>query len=208
MNYSIDRAQIKLNPKAQLQNNIFSKTWLMALVALLIYSIIYSLSGYLVVGPLILGGPLMIGVSLVFIKIARGYQDVDLGDLFVSFSNRFVQDLLLGLMIAIYTFLWSLLFVIPGIIKSYAYSMAYYISLDHPEYTWQQCIDESVKMTNGHKGELFVLDLSFIGWYLLGYLCCGIGMFFVMPYHMTAKANYYEALRAGYYAQVNVPPVA
>lgn len=200
MNYKIDRAQVKANSKAQLGNNLFGKIWLMALVAIFIQSIIISIAAYIpVVGSfasIILAGPFGIGLSLVFMKLARNHNNVDLADLFTSFSDRFGKDFLLGLMIFVFTFLWSLLFIIPGIVKSYAYSMAYYISLDHPEWGWKECIEESKRITQGHKGELFVLDLSFIGWYIVGSLCLGIGILWVNPYHNTARANYYEALKA------------
>ncbi len=196
MNYNIDRAQVKANAKAQLGNNIFGKVWLMALVAVLIQGAIISVASYVPFGSLLLAGPLGIGVTLVFMKLARNHNNVDLADIFVSFSQRFTKDFLLGLMVGIFTLLWSLLFIIPGIIKYYSYSMAYYVSLDHPEWGWKECIDESIRLTNGHKGELFVLDLSFIGWYFVGSLCLGIGTLWVAPYHMTSIANYYEALKA------------
>ena len=204
MNYTIDRKQVKENAKAQLGGKIFGKTWMMALLALFLYSIIYSAVSFLasfipVVGgfaPLVIAGPLGIGVALIFMKLARNHNNVEIGDLFTSFSDRFGKDLLLGLMISIFTALWTLLFIVPGIVKGYAYSMAYYISLDHPEWGWKECIEESKRITQGHKGELFVLDLSFIGWYIVGSLCFGIGTLWVSPYHYTAKANYYEALKA------------
>ena len=200
MNYTIDRAQIKENSKTLLGNNIFGKTWLMALVACLIESAIISLCAYVPyigsVASLLLAGPLGIGLSLVFMKLVRNHPEVDLKDMFFSFSQRFSKDLLLGLMIGIFTFLWSLLFIVPGIIKGYAYSMAYFVSLDHPDWGWKECMDESMRITQGHKGELFVLDLSFLGWYLVGAMCCGVGTLWVTPYHMTAKASYYEALKA------------
>ena len=196
MNYTINRAQIKENSKAQLGNNLFGNLWLMALLTLFIQSAIMGIAANLYVAPLILAGPLGIGVALVFLKLVRGENKVDLGDLFVSFSQRFGKDLLLGLMITIFTALWTMLFIVPGIVKSYAYSMAYFISLDNPDWDWRQCIDESNRITQGHKGELFVLDLSFIGWYIVGSLCLGVGALWVAPYHMTAKANYYEVLKS------------
>ncbi|MBE6825143.1 MAG: DUF975 family protein [Ruminococcaceae bacterium] len=212
MNYSIDRAQVKANAKAQLGSNLFGKVWMMALVVILIQGAILTIAPSIpVVGSvatLVLTGPLSIGVSLVFLKLERGNSDIELSDIFVSFSNRFSKDFLLGLMISIFTFLWSLLFIIPGIIKAYSYSMSFYISLDHPDWDWKQCMEESKRITNGHKGELFVLDLSFIGWYLVGSLCCGIGTLWVTPYHMAAMANYYEALKGMNQAPVYEAPVA
>lgn len=206
MSFKIDRAQVKAMSKAQLGGNLFGKVWMMALVAVLIQGAILSACAAIPtvgsVASILLTGPLSVGITLVFVKIARNHNNVELGDIFVSFSNRFSKDFLLGLMINVFTMLWTLLFIVPGIVKAYAYSMAYFVSIDHPEWDWKACIEESKRLTQGHKGELFVLDLSFIGWYIVGSLCLGVGVLWVNPYHMTAMANYYEQLKA------NVPPVA
>jgi uncharacterized membrane protein len=98
-------------------------------------------------------------------------------------------------MIYIFTFLWSLLFVIPGIVKAYAYSMAYYIKVDNPSWDWKTCIDESQKIMDGHKMELFLLELSFIGWWCVGLATCGIGMFWVAPYMNATRVHFYETIR-------------
>ena len=82
--------------------------------------------------------------------------------MFRGFQDDFGGTFLIGLMTSLFTFLWSLLFVIPGIVKMYAYSMAYYIKLDHPDYGWKACIDESRQLMDGHKWEKFVLDLMFL----------------------------------------------
>ena len=76
--------------------------------------------------------------------------------------------------------------------------MVYYIKLDEPALTAKECIDRSRSIMDGYKMKLFLLDLSFIGWYIIGTLACGIGILFVYPYHMTARANFYESLMAGY----------
>jgi hypothetical protein len=73
---------------------------------------------------------------------------------------------------------------------------------DKPHYTWKQALDESKSLTDGYKMDLFLLDLSFIGWYIVGALCLGIGTLWVEAYHMAAKANFYNAI-SGY-----KPPVA
>ena len=73
--------------------------------------------------------------------------------------------------------------------------MAVYIKVDHPDYDWKQCIDESQRMMQGHKGELFVLDLSFIGWLFVGACCCGVGTLWVNAYMAAAHSQFYENLR-------------
>ena len=86
--------------------------------------------------------------------------------------------------------------MIPGIIKAYSYSMAFFIKADHPEYDWRTCLDESKRLTSGHKMDLFVLDLSFIGWGIIGALCLGIGSLWVMSYRYATLAQCYKVLQA------------
>lgn len=95
----------------------------------------------------------------------------------------------------LYIFLWSLLLIIPGIIKAYSYRMVPYILTDNPNMDANEAITLSRKMMNGEKWNTFVLDLSFIGWYLLGVLACGIGTLFVAPYHESTNAQLYLVLR-------------
>lgn len=103
----------------------------------------------------------------------------------------------------VYIFLWSLLLIIPGIIKAYAYRMVPYILADNPNIGVNEAITLSNEMTRGHKFDMFVLDLSFIGWYILGSIALGIGVLFVMPYENATNAELYlvlrkEALRNGW----------
>lgn len=103
---------------------------------------------------------------------------------------------LLGLLESIFIFLWSLLLVIPGIIASYRYRQAIYLIIDHPEMSVMECIRESKRMMDGRKGELFLLDLSFIGWRLLENLSV-IGwavQIWTVPYIGMTYALYYEYL--------------
>jgi len=102
---------------------------------------------------------------------------------------------LLNIMIAIFTCLWSLLFVIPGIIKAISYSMAYFVLADNPELSAKEALDESKRITSGHIGDLFVLYLSFIPWVLLGAITCGLALIYVVPYMQTTMANYYLELK-------------
>lgn len=95
----------------------------------------------------------------------------------------------------IFIFLWTLLLIIPGIIKSYAYSMVPYILADNPNIGIKKAIALSNEMTRGHKFDMFVLDLSFIGWYILGALAFGIGIIFVLPYQNATAAELYLVLR-------------
>lgn len=96
---------------------------------------------------------------------------------------------------AVLIFLWTLLLIIPGIIKAFAYRMVPYIMADNPLIDSDRAIRLSEGMTNGHKFNMWVLDLSFIGWYLLGVLACCVGVLFVMPYQDSTSAELYLVLR-------------
>ncbi|MGN0221813.1 MAG: DUF975 family protein [Prevotella sp.] len=94
----------------------------------------------------------------------------------------------------IYIVLWSLLFIIPGIVKSFSYAMTPYVLLDKPELSYEAAITRSSQLMRGHKADLFFLYLSFIGWFLLCLFTAGIGFLFLTPYFHTAKAHFYEEL--------------
>lgn len=94
----------------------------------------------------------------------------------------------------VYTMLWSLLLIIPGIIKSYSYAMTPYILEDNPELKNNAAIEKSMEMMQGHKLDLFLLDLSFIGWAFLCMLTFGLGFFWLESYMLTARAAFYEEL--------------
>ena len=122
------------------------------------------------------------------------------GPVFASLLDGFgMMPRLLWLIILQYFFiaLWSLLFVIPGIVAAYRYSMAVYIMIDHPELSAMDCIRESKRMTYGYKSQLFQLDLSFILWLLLsGMPVIGYAVqVYLTPYMETARALYYERIR-------------
>lgn len=204
-----ENSVFRANARAQLGGGIFQNNWLMALVVCLLQGLILGVAGGIpglgAVAALFLNGFLAFGICRVFLQLVRSQKDtVEIGDLF-SGTDQFMSLFVLNLLVGLFTFLWSLLFIVPGIIKSYAYSMAFYIKHDHPEYDWKQCIDESRRMMDGHKWQLFCLDFSFIGWALLGLLCCGIGTLWVTPYQTAARTNFYENLKALYDPEIEIP---
>ena len=144
------------------------------------------------VASLLVGGPLTMGLSMTAVKITKG-EKVDVIKLFEGF-NDFLKVFLLYLVNAIYVFLWSLLFVIPGIIKSLSYSMCYFILIDNPDLTYDEARERSVEMMRGNKGKLFCLYLSFIGWYILSYLTLGILFLFTMPYIRMSLYQFYLSI--------------
>ena len=201
----VSRQELKARAKAQLEGGIFTNKWLMAVLVCFIVSLVSGPIGLIpAVGSLavvVITGPITYGLTAMFLKQARNNQPMQIEDLLKGFTGDFVQNFLIGLMTTIFTFLWSLLFIIPGIVKAYSYSMAYYITVDNPTYTWKQCIDQSKDMMNGHKMDLFVQDLSFIGWSFVGALCLGIGTLWVIPYQQATRAHFYQELAMEYRAR-------
>ena len=190
------RHEIKERAKQALGMGIFQNRWLLAALTVFLCSAITGAAGSILpaVGGVLIMGPLEYGLHKMFLKQSRDHEQMQLGDLFSGFSEDFSGTLLLGLMTGIYVFLWSLLLIVPGVIKSYAYSFAYYIKADHPEYTWRECLNESKAMTYGHKWELFMLDLSFIGWFIVGSLCLGVGCIWVSAWQNASRTELYDQL--------------
>lgn len=145
-----------------------------------------------IIVTMLVSGPLTLGMTIFFLHIYSGEQE-NIGDLFEGFKT-FSGAFMLMFLKSIFTFLWSLLFVIPGIIKSYSYSMSFYILAENPEISGNEALKRSKEMMNGHKMELFVFWFSFIGWIFFGMITLGIGFLYVMPYIDTATAVFYANL--------------
>ena len=170
------------------------KSYWMVFVAVLIVSMVPAASSLAVVG-FIIAGPLLVGQAIYLVDmIDHGTDGKKLELLFEGFKKSFLNSFLAMLLVGLFTFLWSLLFVIPGIIKMFSYAMTPYIIAENPEIDALRAIDESRAMMNGHKAELFFLRLSFIGWFILGAITV-VGFVFVLPYYQTAEANFYIELR-------------
>lgn len=144
----------------------------------------------------------MSGISWTYLDILRGTKSTiePFKDAFRGFTGLFLGGvILLAILISIFTTLWELLFVIPGIIKSYSYSQSYFIYYDVITETGEKpsvlnTITASRKLMDGYKGKLFWLDLSFIGWHILAMLTAGIGYLWLNPYITATKAAFYEQL--------------
>ena len=149
--------------------------------------------GILGFAAFLIGGVLELGYADFLLKQHDG-KEVSFSDLFSKFDyfgTGFAQHFLRGL----YTMLWSLLFLIPGIIKGYAYAMTPFILAEHPELTASRAIELSEQMMDGHKAELFILDFSFIGWSLLAALTMNLGYLLLNPYENAAHAAFYRQLQ-------------
>ena len=165
-----------------------------------------SVAGLLSLAALILGGTVELGYAKFLLKQhdRKELQFSDLFSQFERFGTGFAQKFLRTLFIV----LWSLLFIIPGIVKGLSYAMTPFILEEHPEMTASQAIKASMQLMDGHKMDLFILGLSFIGWSLLACLTMGIGFLFLNPYMNAAYAAFYRSISGQRQeARAYAPPV-
>lgn len=149
-----------------------------------------SLAGLLGIVSFILGGTVELGYAKFLLKQydRKELQFSDLFSQFERFGTGFAQKFLRTL----YTCLWALLLVIPGIVKGLSYAMTPFILEEHPEMTASEAIKASMKLMDGHKMDLFILGLTFLGWEILACLTMGIGFLFLNPYMNAAYAAFYR----------------
>ncbi len=140
--------------------------------------------------------PLEVGCKRFYVRNLN--EAAQIGNVGFAFDNNYKNIAKTMFFRDLYTILWSLLFVIPGIVKSYEYQMIPYLLAENPQMTKEQAFAESKRMMDGQKWNAFVLDLSFIGWDILSAMTLGIlGIFYVQPYMDATHAALYEALRYG-----------
>lgn len=153
---------------------------------------LYTLVG--IIYTVVIVWPIGYGYEQMFLLYTRDRNIDVFHPLFKSFQDL-RRSVVLTFLHDCYILLWSLLLVVPGIVRFYSYRMSFFIALDHPQWVADRCIHESRIMMRGHKWELFKLDLSFIGWILLSVLTCGIGLLWLSPMMGIATAKFYEELR-------------
>lgn len=151
-------------------------------------------SGIFGFAAFLIGGVLQIGYADFLLKQHDG-QEVGFSDLFSKFDyfgTGFAQHFLRGLYVA----LWGMLLIIPGIIKSYAYAMTPFLLAENPNLTASQAITLSKELMDGHKSELFILELTFLGWDILAALTLNLGNIALNPYKNAAYAAFYREIQA------------
>ncbi|MDE7216454.1 MAG: DUF975 family protein [Clostridia bacterium] len=173
--------EMKNKAKANLKDQ-----WGMLTVMELISSMLMN------VASLLVGGALGMGLARATMDVDKG-KNADILTLFNGFKD-FVKVFVLYLVKQIFILLWSLLFIIPGIIKALSYSMCYFILNDSPDLTYDEALRRSVQMMKGNKGKLFRIYVSFIGWYILSFLTFGILMLFTRPYIRMTVYQFYKSI--------------
>ena len=183
-------SEIKLAAKQAFYGNYWTSVGVLVL-----YVVIVSAVSGTGIGGLIVAGPMTIGLSSFYLKAYRGMQagvETMFSDGFTDFGRNLGGYLWMQLFVC----LWSLLFVIPGIIKAYSYAMTPYILADCPNVKAKEALKLSMRMMAGHKWELFTLHLSFIGWHLLSLFTLGLlTLFYTGPYQAGTCAGYYSELK-------------
>ncbi|MDD3421986.1 MAG: DUF975 family protein [Bacilli bacterium] len=164
-------------------------------------TILLQASDYLTVGIMyfidfFITAQLKVGLINANMYLYKNKNDKKYSYLFSGFTRKYYWKIFVAtLLVDIFVFLWSLLLVVPGIIKGYAYSQTYYILLDNPDMKVIDAIKESERMMKGHKFELFVLQISFILWSLLVPVTCGLILIYLAPYMYATFVVYYQALK-------------
>lgn len=186
--YALSYLVSLLNIALSLSSVLLSPSYIMIFLTRYISTIIV---GFL---PMLLTAPLIVGY---YDRLKLLWWGQKKQSFFSGFENgRYGRSVSCSLLVYLFTMLWSLLLVVPGIIKGIAYSMTPFIISDSENITATQAIEISKKLTYGYKGDIFVFYLSYFGWYLLSVLTFGVlAIFYVGPYQYTAFAGYYTELK-------------
>jgi uncharacterized membrane protein len=196
----ISNADIMTHARSQLKGN-----WGSAILVVFIYLLTTVIPGsFPKIGGiinLIIGGPFAFGISYYFLSFIRGKKPV-LEDLFKGFTV-FKKVFISYLLIIIFTLLWTLLFIIPGIIATISYAMTFYILADNNDISGQDALKKSKELMNGNKYRYFCLLNRFTGWFILSILSAGIGFLWLIPYFLTSNAKFYETIISHKINQLN-----
>ena len=188
-------SEIKLEAKAAMTNR-----WGQAVLFMFIYSLLSAgISTLNLVSPAIasifMGFPLSLGIAIAFLNFSRT-GELPLEKIFSAFnSTYYLKSIGVTLLSTIYTFLWCLLFIIPGIIKGLSYAMAPFIIAEDPSLSGEEAICRSMEMMEGHKMALFLIVLECLVLVLLSSLLLFIPLLWITPFYMTIITKFYEALK-------------
>lgn len=159
-------------------------------IVALIFAVIYF----------VLGSIIEVGYSRFNLDLVDRVKEPEIGTLFAYFKN-WKATACAKLLQTVYVFLWSLLFIIPGIVAGYSYAMTSYILAENPELTASEAIEQSKQMMSGNRWRLFCLQFSFIGWSILCSLTLGIGNLWLTPYKQAATAAFYREVSGTAYSE-------
>jgi uncharacterized membrane protein len=183
--------------KAEARKAIDGKIWILVAIYLVAIVVICALS-YLTfgIGAILLAGGLYISLAAIFLAVVNKNKKPAVEDVLIGYKDgNFGRGLVGYIRYEVFVLLWSLLLIVPGVVKSYAYAQMFYLLADNPKLDPGEAQKKSIAMMNGHKGEMFLLHLSFIPWFLLVGITCGLAMIYVGPYFEATMAKYYNYLK-------------
>lgn len=193
----MNRADLKALAKDQIRGKI----GVLFLITLIIGAISFAISSILAKIPVLnsvafalIAPAFSLSLIRVYLNVVKG-ETPEVKDAFCGFDD-FWAAFKVSFLVGLFTFLWSLLFIVPGIIKGLSYSQSLYILAENKGKPALECIEESKAMTEGHKMDLFVLGLSFLGWALLCCVTLGIAYIWVGPYMQATYTNVYNSLKS------------
>lgn len=193
----MDINELKATAKEQMKGQIGILLVISVIMALLsavaAFALTYLIPGGWTLTPVIVIPAFALSTVRIYLDIADGYQP-QINDTFSGFDDFWAMFRLMFLT-GFLTLLWSVLLIVPGIIKGISYSMAPYILARDKGKSVKECLRESQAMTEGHKAELFTLYISFLGWILLCVVTCGIAAIWVAPYMQLTFVNAYNQLK-------------
>ena len=188
----VSAAQSMIDIVSMVDPSEMDSTMELGAVVIIIMAFVLCIAGLMI--SIFIGNAASVGLTNYFIKNTN--TTPVFADAFSGFKVRYRRNIGTLLLVGIKVVLWSILFVIPGIIKSYEYAIIPHILADDPEISSKDAFKKAKEMMNGNKFRLFKLNISFIGWYVLCFVTFGIGTFFLMPYINAATAEFYVELKS------------
>lgn len=183
------------------QADISSEQFVSSLMLLAFVSLVVSLLITLL--GIFVGNVIVVGKLNYFLESRYQGQSAGIGRLFCGFSGGYYVNVMKCMFFRdLFTFLWSLLFIIPGIYKHYEYYMVPYLLSEYPDMDRKEAFQRSKELMDGNKFDTWVLELSFLGWILLGAFTCGIGLLFLNPYYEATLMELYLNLKQNVYGTV------
>ena len=167
---------------------------LVLLIVLVVYGLLAVMSGVGAIVSFIIAGSISLSFASIFLNVLKGKKPVAKDLIFGFQDENLLRGLFAFLRYEIFTFLWTLLLIVPGIIKSISYSQMFYLMAENPKMTAGEAQAKSMKIMEGHKWDYFILQLSFIPWHLLSIVTFGIAEIYVTPYVSTTNAAFYKKI--------------
>lgn len=190
---ALDRKELKDKAKKSFTPHL-GAILLVLLIVLVVYGLLAVMSGVGAIVSFIIAGSISLSFASIFLNVLKGKKPVAKDLIFGFQDENLLRGLFAFLRYEIFTFLWTLLLIVPGIIKSISYSQMFYLMAENPKMTAGEAQAKSMKIMEGHKWDYFILQLSFIPWHLLSIVTFGIAEIYVTPYVSTTNAAFYKKI--------------